>query len=226
MTLANTSLVPEFQHFFYEYVLGSTVNKNQIPLPVDIDPIFLKDQSVVELLYKDLFPYNSYYYLYSEESIGSWPVLTRQRLMIYPSSKYLIPDSTGNNIFNLQSDDFTMLNVLLQYRHDSTSVMLFDTTADSTALIIITDATSNSITIIGDVDDLNTPLSKLIFLYLDLHINRNFMGYYNIPDILSDCSMLTTFFELILIDDYFDFMSDRGITFDLICDEPDEEIQN
>lgn len=220
MTLANSSLVPEFQHYFHDFVLGSTVNKNQIPIPVDIDPIFLTNQSVVELLCSDTFPYDSYYYLYHNETNPlSWPTITRQRLMIYPSSEYLIPDSTGNNIFNLQADDFTMLDVLLQYRHDATSVMVIDTTADATAIIIITDATAGTITVIGGVEALNTPLSKLIFLYLDLHINGNYLGYYNIPTIVSDCTMLATCFELKLIDDYFDFMQDRGASFGITCPE-------
>ena len=218
MTLSNTSLIPEFQHYFHDFVLGSTINKNQIPFPVDIDPMFLTGGSVVELLCRENFPYDTYTYLYSEESIGSWPELTRQRLMIYPSSKYLIPGTSGDNVFNLQSDDFLMLDVLLQYRHDSTSVILVDTTSDSTAIIILTDATTGITIITGKINNLSTPLSKLIFLYLDLHINGNYFGYYNIPTIISDCSMLATCFELKLVDDYFDFMTDRADTFEIYCD--------
>lgn len=221
MTLANTSLVPEFQHYFHDFVLGSTVNKNQIPIPVDVEPMFLTNQSVVELLCSATFPYDSYYYLYHNETDPlCWPTITRQRLMIYPSSEYLIPDeTTGDNIFNLVSDDFTMLDVLLQYRHDATSVIIIDTTADSTAIIIVTDATAGTITVIGEFDDLSTPLSQLIYLYLDLHINGNYLGYYNTSGIISDCSMLATCFELKLIDDYFDFMSNRQVTFEIDCED-------
>jgi len=224
MTLANSSLVPEFQHYFHDFVIGSTVNKNQIPVPVDVDPMFLTDQSVVELLCSNTFPYDSYYYLYiNEEDPQSWPTITRQRLMIYPSSEYLIPGTTGDNIFNLVSDDFLMLDVLLQYRHDATSVIIIDTTADSTAIIIVTDATAGTITVIGEFDDLSTPLSQLIYLYLDLHINGNYLGYYNTSAIITDCSMLATCFELKLIDDYFDFMSNRQVTFEIDCDD-DESV--
>lgn len=219
MTLANSSLVPEFQHYFHQFVLGSTINKNQIPFPVDIDPLYLTTQSVVELLFLDTFPYDSYYYLYENET-GDWPTLTRQRLMIYPSSKYLIPGTTGDNIFNLKSDDFNMLNVLMQYRHDSTSVTLIDTTADSTAVIIVTDATTNLITsITGNINGLSTPLSKLIFLYLNLHINGSYIGYYNLSSIVSDCSMLATAFELKLIDDYFDLISSHQESLAIVCEE-------
>ena len=218
MTLSNTSLVAEFQHYFHDFVLGSTVNKNQIPMPVDIDPMFLTKQSVVELIFSETFPYNSYYYLYGDgPTNASWPLLVRQRLMIYPSSKYLIPGETGNNIFNLQADDFLMLDVLLRYRHDSTSVVLIDTTADSTSIIIVDSTATGIVTITGSVSGLHTPLSKLIFLYLDLHLNGNYLGYYNIPAIISDCSMLATVFELKLIDDYFDFISNRSASLLIWC---------
>lgn len=220
MTLDNTSLIPEFQHFFYNYVLRSVINKNKIPLPVDIDPIFIENESVIELLSNDIFPYNTYSYLYiNQEDRLSWPSLVRHRLMIYPSSEFLIHDINGNNIFNLQSDDFSMLNVLLQYRHDSTSVTIIgiDSTSDSTAFIIVTDSTSETSVIYGNVDGLNTTLSKLIYLYLDLHINKNYLSYYNIPNIISDGTMLSTYFELKLIDDYFTYMSAREISFNITC---------
>jgi hypothetical protein len=202
--------------------LGSEINKNKIQLPVDIAEIFLKPGppgSVVELLCLDNYSYDSFNYLYREESIGAWPVLTRQRLMIYPSSKYMIHDTSGVNFFGLTQDDLIMLNVLLAYRQDSTSVQIYDTTADSTAVIIYVDATSNTIIVVGDINGLTTPLSKLIFLYLDLHINGNYLTYYLLPDIISDCSMLATCFELKLIDDYFEFMTNRGASFGIQCPE-------
>ena len=220
MALDNTSLIPEFQHFFYNYVLNSIINKNKIPLPVDIDSIFIEKGSVIELLSNDIFPHNTYSYLYiNQEDRLSWPSLVRHRLMIYPSSKFLIHDIDGNNIFNLQSDDFAMLNILLQYRHDSTSVNIIgiDSTSDSTAFIIVTDSTSQTSVIYGNVDGLNTTLSQLIYLYLDLHINENYLSYYNIPNIISDGTMLSTYFELKLIDDYFTYMSAREISFNITC---------
>jgi hypothetical protein len=220
MTLNNTSLIPEFQHFFYNYVLNSIINKNKIPLPINIDSIFIEKGSIIELLSNDKFPYNNYKYLYKNQiNKLAWPTLIRNRLMIYPSSKYLIPDSTGINIFNLQNNDFLMLDVLLQYRHDSTSVTIIntDTTSDSTSFIVITDSTSQTSIVYGNINGLNTSLSKLIFLYLDLHINENYLSYYNIPNIISDNSLLATYFELKLIDDYFKYMSNREILFDISC---------
>lgn len=215
MILSNTSLVAEFQHYFHDFVLYSSVNKNQIPMPVDIKIEYLTSQSVVELLWSQTFPYNTYYYLYTETEIASWPTFVRQRLMVYPSSRFLVPNELeGDNIFNLQIYDFLMLDMLLKYRHDSSSIILIE----STSLIDITiDSTTNITTITGNINELDTPLSKLIFLYLDLHINNNYLGYYNIPNIISDCSMLATCFEIKLIDDYFNFMTNRESSLNIVC---------
>lgn len=223
MTLANTSLVPEFQHYFHDFVLNSTVNKNQIPMPVDIPEMFLTPGSVVELLCSETFPYDTYTYLYSNlEDLLSWPTLTRQRLMVYPSSKYLIPGTEGDNVFNLQADDFLMLDVLLQYRHDATSVTIIDTT--SVTINVTIDTTAGYAIVQGNVNALSTPLSKLIFLYLDLHINANYRGYALFDEAISDCTMLATCFELKLIDDYFDFMTNMGVSFGIDCPEGYEDI--
>jgi len=223
MTLANTSLVPEFQHYFHDFVLNSTVNKNQIPMPVDIPQMFLTPGSVVELLCSESFPYNTYTYLYSNlEDLLCWPTLTRQRLMVYPSSKYLVPGTEGDNIFNLQADDFLMLDVLLQYRHDATSITIIDTTADIMNVTI--DTTAGYVIVEGNVNGLNTPLSQLIFLYLDLHINGRYRQYELFDNAISDCTMLATCFELKLIDDYFDFMTNMGVSFGIDCPEGYEDI--
>jgi hypothetical protein len=223
MTLSNTSLVPEFQHYFHDFVLNSTVNKNQIPMPVDIPEMFLTSGSVVELLCSETFPYDSYTYLYSNlEDLLCWPTLTRQRLMVYPSSKYLVPGTEGDNIFNLQADDFLMLDVLFQYRQDATSVTIIDTTADIMNVTI--DTTAGFAIVEGNVNGLNTPLSQLIFLYLDLHINARYNQYAWFDSAISDCTMLATCFELKLIDDYFDFFTNMGVSFGIDCPEGYEDI--
>lgn len=226
MTLANTTLIPEFQHYFYKFIIGSTINRYQIPSPIDIPDFFLQTGSVVELLLTDTFTYPTYKYLYNEASIGSWPVLARQRLMIYPSSKYLeITDSTsGLNFFNLQAVDHVMLNILMQYKHDSTSVILIDTTG-ITDIEVVIDSTTGIITVTGSPELFSdstslTPLSKLIYLYLDFHINQNYWPYYYMP-VISTCSMLETAFELKLLDEYFNYLTDNSVDLSIECPETD-----
>jgi len=190
------------------------VNKHQIPFPVDINTLFLTGGGVVELLFSDTFSHSDYKYLYSEEDRENWPSQIRQRLMIYASSKVLVSDSTGVNIFNLQNDDHRMLSTLMKYRQDSTSVVIIDSTAD----ISITDTTAGITIITGDFSSLTTSLSKLIFLYLDLHINNHIHGYFDTNVISTDSEFLASCFELKLIDDYFSTISSGDITFSIICE--------
>ena len=216
MILSNSQLIPEFQYYFNRFATTSIVNKYEIPIPVEVPEQFIPHGTVVELLCNDEYPYDSYTYLYKNEtSIQCWPTLTRQRLMVYPGSQYMVPTSDpaeGTNIFNLQTDDFLMLDALLAYRHDSTSVVMID----STSIQVITDATSGITYVYASVNALNTSLSKEIYVYLQFKIYTNY-ELYNTTTILSDCTLLATCFELKMIDDYFQFMTNRGIGFDIDC---------
>jgi hypothetical protein len=213
MTLASTALVPEFQYYFYNFVVTSLINRYEIPAPVPVDETFLSSGTVVELLCNDDFPYDSYTYLYkNEDRIQCWPTLTRQRLMVYPSSKYYVPDENGDNIFSFQTDDFLMLDALLQYRHDSTSLTIVDSTANN----LVVDSTANIAILYTNFQSLSTPLSKLIYLYLDLKIYDNYENYNNLT-LITTGTLLETCFELKLIDEYFAFMTNREVSFDIVC---------
>jgi hypothetical protein len=223
MTVANSELIPEFQTWFYKFVTTSIINRYEIPAPVPVPENFLTPASVVQLLCDDDYPYDYYNYLYKAESRNQcWPTLTRQRLMIYPGSKYLVPGETGNNIFNLKDHDFVMLDALLNYRIDSTSVVFIDTTAsiDSTAVDLIVDATAGIVIVNATFDSLNTPLSKLIYLYLDLKIYEN-IDIYCASDLVTDGTLLASCFEAKLMDEYFLYLTNQNVLFDINCgDEP------
>ena len=224
MTVTNTQLIPEFQYYFSTFVKTSLVNRYGVPIPVEVDPAFLTQGTVVELLCSESYPYDDYTYFYkNEERRQCWPTLTAMRLNIYPGSQYLVPtpeSEGGINIFNLQDDDLLMLDVLLAYRHDSTSLILVDATSvvDSTSVEIITDATTGITYVYASLDTLSTPLSKVIYLYLQFHLYEIWQ-LYDTESIISDCSMLATCFELKLLDDYFAYMVDREVSFDINCGE-------
>lgn len=228
MIVANSQLIPEFQYYFSKFVKTSLVNRYGIPIPVEVDPAFIPKGTVVELLCNENFPYDDYTYLYkNEDRRQCWPTLTAQRLNIYPGSQYLVPATEaqgGTNIFNLQPDDFLMLDALLAYRQDSTSLIVVDATAtiDATSVEVITDATTGITYIYASLDTLDTPLSKEIFLYLQFHLYDHW-ELYDTHDIVSDCSLLATCFEFKLIDDYFLYMTDRDVRFDINCDPEEEE---
>jgi len=205
MTLASTILVSELQAWFHSFVVGSSINKNEVPLPVDIGSVYLTPNSFIALLFNDEFDtitYPTYKYLYKEESISCWPNIVKHRIMIYPASaKYLITDDDeGTNVFTLQSDDFVLLNSLLAYRGDSTGVTIVDslsTSFDSTANILY-----------ANYENLSTVLSKLIFLYLDLKIYSNYSNYNN-STLVSNGTVLESLYEMYVMDQYFDYMTLR-----------------
>lgn len=202
-TLSSATLVPELQHYFYLFVVGSKVNKWRVPSPVDIDELFLGPNSFIEMLLNNTYSKNSYEYRYANEtSILCWPPNVRRRIQVYAgSSKYLRLDPTGDNVFNLQQDDFTLLDALLGYRTDGTAVTIVDTAGtavyDSTSMILY-----------ARYDNLSTELSKMIFLYLDLELNGNFQNYDNL-NLVSTGGVLQSCYEHYLIDQYFCFMTER-----------------
>jgi hypothetical protein len=234
MTVCNATLVPELQHWFYEFVVNSTVNKYKIPIPVDIAESYLVSNnraSFIEMMFNDNYSYDHYYYLYKANP--SWsciPIHVLNRLQIYPGvGKYMkldpdavepIPiDTTGivivdstscvatdGNIFNLQQNEKSMLNALLSYRQDATSVTLIDTTSVPAQAAVF-----NPITKILEVDYRLLPscLCRLIYLYLDLKIHGH-IDKYNNTDIVAQ-TMLTTCYEAYVLENYFNFVSARGI---------------
>ncbi|MGD2072861.1 MAG: hypothetical protein PVG65_05175, partial [Candidatus Thorarchaeota archaeon] len=131
------------------------------------------------------------------------PTVVFNRINLYPGAgKYLELDSNGDNVFLLKDHDFEMLDALLGYRQDSTSVTIIDSTG-----VVSYDATS--MILIVDYDYLSTPLSKLIYLYLDLKIREN-VDKYNNNSVISNGSLLETCYETLVIDEFFKFISSRG----------------
>lgn len=200
MSLSMTRIVPELLYYSEQYVVNSTANKFKIPFPPTFSSTYLlTNNSFIRLLFDETWPstLTSYRYLYREETDKtSIPETILRRMMIYPdSSKYYVCDSDSTsvcsiNIFNLQSDDLTMLDLLLRYRTDSTSVI--------------------DITVI-DPSSLSTHLSQLIYIYLNFKINNDYTDFDNVNVISSDNEVLENFYESFLIDIIFIGISALGI---------------
>ena len=202
--LAQTTLVPELQTWMNRFIVHQKVNKFREPHPVEIPDLFLGTNSFIELLFNDSFSGNFYEWRWMiETSFGSIPRIAIRRLQVYVGSwQYLKLDASGDNVFNLQQDDFTMLNALLVYRNDSTGVSIVDSTAAT-----IFDSTANVLT--GSFDSLTTELSKLIWLFLDLKIRGNLNPVYNSENPLSTGGFIETCYEQYVLDQYFKFLSNR-----------------
>jgi len=204
MTLASTNLVPELQYWFNYFVINGEINKNQIPIPTTLDEVYLPQKSFIELLFNDSYSDNEYKYYYEEDTNKySWPYIVKTRMGVYPASAkyYTLTDSTATNLFNLQQHDTTLLNALLAYRLDSTAVSII---TDTTSVEFISNVLYAAYNI------LNTNLSKLIFLYLDLKINGSYTNYNN-ENLVSEGSLLESVYETYVLDEMFKLVSDRSI---------------
>ena len=204
MTLASTKLVPELQYYFENFIRFSVVNRSQIPAPVTIDSTYIPEKSFIELLFNNNYSHTSYEYCYIESASRSTiPLEYLERIMLYPSSgKYMELDKTGENLFLLQPDDFTMLDALLSYRIDSTALTMIDTTG-------LNNFDTTSVILYADFDSLTTSLSKLIYLYLDLKARGNTENYNN-TSLVSSGDLLSSCYEAYMLDEFFKILSSRG----------------
>lgn len=204
--VVSAKVVPELQHWFYEFVINSTVNKYEVPAAVDIDSIWMSIGSFVEMLFNVNYSENFYEYRYKGGlSNAGWPSLVRSRIMVYGlAADYLQLDPTGDNVFLLEQDDFTLLDALLAYRQDSTGVTIIDSTS-----VTVFDSTSGVLVV--NYDGLTTNLSKLIYLYLKLKIYGDYSRYNNLNVVSGTTLVLENMFELVLIDEYFNTVSNRYV---------------
>lgn len=207
--LTSYSLVPELQHWFHQLIISSEINKNLTPPPVDITEPYMPENSFIEMLFNDSYNEINYEYRYlQEENIGCIPRSVWDRLKIYPgSSQYLNLDAAGENVFNLQADDFVLLDTLLAFRNgvnDSTSLWIID----STSTEFVEDTTAGIFILFASYNNLSTPLSKMIYLYLVLETLEDF-SLYNNDSLVSEGGLLDPCYEAYLIDKYFTFMTAR-----------------
>ena len=209
MTLPySTNLVSELQYWFEKYIRESELNRSEIPSPVSIPDIYLKPKSFIEMLFQDNYPYNSYEYYFQDASTKSgWASVVRDRLCIYPSAKiFEICDSEAAfNLFDLKEHDLILLDALLVYRMDSTAL----TIVDSTSVYLI--ETTMGVTLGASLEALNTNLSKLIYLYLNLKVNSNFENYDNLDLISNPTNILEASYEAFLIEQMFKYMSSKDV---------------
>lgn len=221
-SLDSTIVITELQLWSHRFIMNSTVNKNEVPYPPETPTHCYPQGSFISMLFDDNFPYDYYEYLYAEKPDRlSWPWIVRQRLLVYPrSAKYMIINNqTGTNLFRLQADDFTMLDALLRFRMDSTSLTVIDDSSASVSFVY--DSTSLTGIVTASMSTLNTELSKLIFVYLDLCVNNNTSNYDTaIP--ISTSHALQTIYELYVLDKYFDVISARDTDIAPYCPRREE----
>lgn len=196
MPISSTIVIKELEYWFSKFLFTCELNKNSIPYPATINDELLEgDQSFIRLLFDDDWPsdYNTYYYKFKEVPFdSSWPNAIRNRLCIYQSAKLyecdLFDSDDSINFFNLEDDDFHMLDKLLEYRlADGTAI--YDIEIDSTASV-------------------DTVLSTLIHNYLNLKINNNYQDFDNMETISND--LITSLYEVYVTEKMFGYISSKG----------------
>lgn len=194
MSIQNTILISDLQYYFAKLIIDSKLNFNQAFAPSSSYVVDPNSRSIIRLLFDNEWPpdFSFYFPLFREASITECPLMLRQRLMLYPSTaKYYLADSTDCtiNFLNLQTDDYHLLYALLEYKTQGTHYQ-FDS---------------------YNFENLETTLSKLIFIFLDLKVNyRNI--YYNNDETLADPgNLLENCFEFYVQESIFDFYSSIGV---------------
>jgi len=221
--LSSTIVVPELQIWSHEFIINSVVNKYEVPYPpVTPDDCTQHPGSFISMLFNDEYDLDYYKYLYSEvEDRYEWPYIIKTRLLIYPrSAKYMTIDDNGDNLFLLQNHDLILLDALLAYRMDATAMIVIDDA--TTPVTFIYDSTAGgSAILIASMNTLETELSKLIFVFLDLMVNGNTSNYNDTIPISTTCPV-QTIYELYVIDKYFEVVSARGTGITIYCPVQDQ----
>jgi len=206
MPLSSTLLIGEFQHYYNNFLKSSKLNKNTIPLPIDIPELyFLYKNSFIRLLFSEDWNINdtSYRLFWLENpSKISWPSMIKTRLGVYPQSgKYyeLTTDpSDGENFFSLDNDDIILLDSLLSFRLGNTISIYND---------INTSFDSNTNILNASFNYLQTNLSKMILIYLKLKVYEDYSDY-DSENIISDQNnTLELAYESYIIEQIFNYVS-------------------
>lgn len=174
--------IPELDYYFRSYWKSrGEINTETVKVPEIEEEYSFTDASFLELLFSQTFSHNYYNYRFETKALTYFSKPVRERIYANYNSVicYVTTDSTtGENIFSLTNDDITMLDKLLEYRY----------------------STSTSLTGIA-YTSLDTNLSKLIYIYLDLMINSNYSRLNSSSLISSSSNLLDNLFEVYVINE-------------------------
>ena len=179
--MTNQNCVIELQKVIKDITFNTVLN-DSIEIPVNVDTNNLNQELFLFLFEEIPFDSTSYVYLFTKTS--NVPVDIRRRFFAKQNNLYVsFPEST-TNLFGLLPEDLQWLDVLHKYRNKPTSLTLVNSSdATSTSVVTLIDG---STTVTSNVSVINSVLSKLIFMYLDLKINNSYSDYINLSSLISD----------------------------------------
>lgn len=175
--------IPELDFYFRSYWSERgeiTIDNISIPV-IDSENQELPTGSFLQLLFSQTFDSTTYTYLFVETEITDLSKTLKERLKTSGSTieVYMSTDSEDEeNIFSLESDDFTLLSKLLDYRLGKTP---------SLSSIVY--------------NNLSTTLSKLIYIYLDLVLNQNYSRLNDSSVYSEEGNTLESLFEIYVVNE-------------------------
>jgi len=181
---------PELNYWIYTRYFESPINEYHFEFPIELSSTrYWIPTSVFSLLFDDSFNETSYSIMFNRITFESiTESILSMRLSRYRSDLeiFINTDSSSSvsvNALDIDSEEEELLDVLFHYRTDS-----LDTSAELNVIVY---------------DNLQSGLSKLIYIYLQLMVNNNIEIYNNSDVIANHQRLLEVVFEKYLIDAYF-----------------------
>ena len=173
---------PEVDYWFSQAMLSHLeLNEYKINMPeyFDVtDNFYYTPGSFIELLFRDIFPYDSYIYSFKEYSNVTFPKKIIDRLAIKNTmvKSYMTCIDGTAEPYVLTSQELSLLDELFKYKNAVTPYL---SSFDSTSC--------------------DTKLSYLIFSYMDTMINRNYDWILNlntINELYPNATFLENIYEI------------------------------
>jgi len=196
---ATSLYLPQLDHAIYMYWSSvSSVKVEYLYMPILLNDV--ETDSIFHLLLNTAYNYDYYNYMLKSVDIIDLPSHLQTRLYLRGAiDKYYvttIEDATdATNLLDITPEELDMLNKLLEYRQ----------TLDCTDLTSI------------NYEDLTSKLSKLIYLYLDYFVSRNYSESItkalDLADVTDD-RLFVSAFELYVKNEFHNHLKDQTTLID------------
>ncbi len=207
--------IPELNYWIYKRYFEGPINEYPYEFPVELKEKWSESNSIISLLFNDTFKESSYQIMYEEvgfQGLNDF-ILTnrlvhyRSDLQVYTSVEEGVePSNQAQNVLEINEEEIQLLNILFDYR---------TTSSDSTSgldLIIF--------------DDLDSGLSKLIYIYLQFVLYGDFSLYNNVDTYADSNRLIELIFEKYVIDTYFRSTANNYLILDSTTTFIITELQN
>ena len=174
---------PELDYYFTNYWTNYAEITTDFISSSSIVGYIPTTKSIFRLLFDDSFNESEYFYLFDILNKSSLPNSVKDRLNYVSRPTQIYTSKTGidlnnDNILNFNLNDVQLFDALYQYRMGN----LID-------LNLI------------NFSNLDTNLSRMIYIYLDLKLNKNFDKLNNNFLVSDSTNLLETLFEVYLINE-------------------------